>query len=278
VTLYGRPAADVLGRTLDEVFPELVLEGLGAAWDAALAGTTHMVTNRHVRNTQSGAIVLVDATYGPRRSRDGALAVGGIGVLRDVTAARRQAAELERLSTVVQQTDDGVMVTDAAGCLTWVNAAWERMTGWTLAEVAGRRSGSFLQGVDTDPAAAAALRDAIRAGVGHATELVNYRRDGRPFWSAVTVTPIRDDAGTLSGWVGIKRDVTARKQQEELLRTWSLRDALTGLHNRRGFGAAAEEALRAAGIDPLTRAERLDVTDFARLAAGSAATRVPPGT
>ena len=98
--------------------------------------------------------------------------------------------------------------------LVYVNPAFERTTGYSWDEVAGRNC-RFLQGPDTDPAAVQRIRDAI-AGEEHAVvPLLNYRKDGTAFWNELSLSPVYDGDGVLTHFVGIQADVTARVLVEQ---------------------------------------------------------------
>lgn len=241
--LYGVASRDVLGRTLAACFPELIVQGLADAYAGALRGETVTVAGRIIATRASGETAIVDATYRPLHDQTGAIA-GGVGVLRDVTAEIGQLRRLREFSTVIEQTREAVAITDSQGRINWANPAWERMTGWTLAEVRGRSPGRLLQGADTDPAVAAAMTGAVRAGQSFECEILNYRRDGTPFWSQVSITAIKDDDGVLHAFVGVKRDVTARREAERVVRA------------ERAF-AASLVAANADGIFALDRALRI---------------------
>ena len=103
-------------------------------------------------------------------------------------------------------------VVDASGPdlpLTYVNPAFEELTGYTAAEAVGRNS-RFLQGPGTDPLAVAELREAVAGGRGCHVTLLNYRSDGRPFWNELTITPVAGPNDRVSAFVGVLVDVTAR--------------------------------------------------------------------
>jgi diguanylate cyclase (GGDEF)-like protein/PAS domain S-box-containing protein len=121
-------------------------------------------------------------------------------------------------------------VADAAGDnpLTYVNPAFEALTGWERADVLGRNC-RVLQGPETDPAAVATLRDALARGEGCHVTLLNYRRDGEAFWNQLTITPVAEDGGVVA-FVGVLVDVA------------TLHDPTTGLPNR----AELDERLLAA--------------------------------
>ena len=140
---------------------------------------------------------------------------------RDVTERERAAEQLRRreteaaqLAMVAARTSNGVVITDAAGAITWVNDGFTRMTGWRLDEVVGRRPGSFLQGAGTEPSAVDRMRRAIRARRPFVVDILNYARDGRAYWVRVDAQPVFDAAGGLSNFIAIETDVTDRIQQE----------------------------------------------------------------
>ena len=142
---------------------------------------------------------------------------GYLFVLRDVTLAREQTAEIERLSEIARRTTNLVVVTDVARRIEWVNEAFERTTGWRLDEVRGRGAGSFLQCDQTDPATIALLRAALDKGEAVQTEIMNRSRTGQMYWVALDVQPLRDISGELRGFMSVASDVTERRLQAEAL-------------------------------------------------------------
>ncbi len=139
---------------------------------------------------------------------------------------RRLAAEqreLALLSLVASQTDNGVVITDAQGLVIWANAGFTRLSGYTFADLAGRKPGAILQGADTDPATITAVHKALTAGDSITTELVNYHKDGHPYWISMAITPIYDAQGQLECVIAVDNDITARKDLETWLRA-SLKD------------------------------------------------------
>lgn len=97
--------------------------------------------------------------------------------------------------------------------LIWANPAFSRTTGYALEEVVGHNC-RFLQGPDTDEEPVQRLRAAVAAGRSVTVTLLNYRKDGTTFWNELSLSPMFDDAGRVSHFVGVQADVTARVRGE----------------------------------------------------------------
>lgn len=114
----------------------------------------------------------------------------------------------ELLREIVQHATDSVICSDPSGRIVWVNDQFTEMSGYTLEEMLGRTPGSVLQGPGTDPATVVDLRGAIANRTDITREILNYRKDGTPYWIKLTITPIFDAEGELTGFLSIERDVT----------------------------------------------------------------------
>ena len=123
-------------------------------------------------------------------------------------------AEARRLALLAERTGNAVILCNAAGEIEWTNAGFVRQTGWTLEEVKGRKPGSFLQGPRTDMLVAAEMGDKLRQEEGFQTEILNYRKDGKPYWVQIEVLPIRDDSGKLTHFMALESDTSEKKRQE----------------------------------------------------------------
>jgi len=162
-------------------------------------------------------------------------------------------------------TVNGVTIADmrrADHPLIYVNAAFERLSGYSADEVLGRNC-RLLQGPETDPATVAEMAEAIHDGRDCWVSLVNYRKDGTPWWNEIHLAPVHDDHGALTHYIGVQSDVTARVEAQERVRHLAYHDSLTGLANRRSvqehMGRVVEDRSRdGAGVALLF----LDLDDF----------------
>jgi len=113
----------------------------------------------------------------------------------------------------------GIVIADARlpdMPLIYVNPAFEQMTGYSATDVLGLNC-RFLQGPQGDQAPRQELRAAIREQRHCTVTLLNFRKDGTPFWNELTISPVFDDGGELTHFVGIQGDVTARIRSEKAL-------------------------------------------------------------
>ena len=133
--------------------------------------------------------------------------LGGEPVRSDTLQAEIHLRERALVATGVTFTIADAQAPDHP--LLWVNPAFTTVTGYSSEEAVGRNC-RFLQGPDTDPAARAQMREALSSGESITTTILNYRRDGSAFWNLVAINPVHDDSGTLTHFVGIQSDVTAR--------------------------------------------------------------------
>jgi diguanylate cyclase (GGDEF)-like protein/PAS domain S-box-containing protein len=121
----------------------------------------------------------------------------------------------------------GVLIIDASRQIIYANAAFQSITGYAEDEMIGRTP-EFLYGPDTDPKALAALRAALSAGDTRPHVVLSYRKDGTPFWSEVSVTPVSDSLGRPTHIVSVVRDITDSRRIEEELRIAAI--AFESLH------------------------------------------------
>ena len=137
-----------------------------------------------------------------------------VATFTDITASLTAARELETLSVVARQSDHAIVMLDRAGLIRWVNASWESLAGYTLAEVQGRCPADFLHGTHTRPEAMAGIGTAIVNGERWSGEILHYRREGTPYWIELNLTPSCDTNDACTGFVGLARDITARRNAD----------------------------------------------------------------
>ncbi|MGC9526418.1 MAG: PAS domain S-box protein [Limnospira sp.] len=169
---------------------------------------------------------------------------------------------LRILERAVAESSNGIAIADAREpeCpLIYVNQGFERITGYKREEVLGKNC-RFLQGNSHDQAALAVLRAALEKGESCQVRLQNYRRDGTPFWNELSISPVHDEAGAVTHFIGVQTDVSDRVAVEEALRESRSRLAEAERIAHLGYWsfnldsrtiAWSDEVFRIYGLDPL---------------------------
>src|SRR5690554_2964546 len=133
----------------------------------------------------------------------------------------------------LEATDVAFVITDATDPvrpIVWVNDAFEQVTGYRLEDVVGRNP-RLLAGEGTDPLARRRLRTLIETSQSGTVTLLNYKADGSQFWNQVSLSPMHDESGRCTHWVGVQVDVTAQvaRQENQLRQVEEERRARSGL-------------------------------------------------
>ena len=124
------------------------------------------------------------------------------------------------LDRAVAASSNGIVITDPKmpdNPIIYVNPAFEEISGYTAEEVRGRNC-RFLQGGYHEQPALDELREALTEERECRVVLRNHRKDGTPFWNELYVSPVHDEDGLLTNFVGVQNDITERRRIEEVLR------------------------------------------------------------
>jgi diguanylate cyclase (GGDEF)-like protein/PAS domain S-box-containing protein len=176
---------------------------------------------------------------------------------------------LEILKQAVMDSRDGITISDNCAednPLIFVNPAFERLTGYSFEEITNVNC-RYLQNNDRDQPELEIIHEAIEEGEYCLVTLRNYRKDGTMFWNELSISPICNEKGIVSHFLGIQKDVTSRVLIEQQLREenqslektkahfeqLAMKDGLTGIYNRRFFDLQFDVQCRIArrNNDPL---------------------------
>lgn len=135
---------------------------------------------------------------------------------RDVTELKRREERLRLRESALAHVSQAVLISDQHRIISYANPSFTEITGYTENDVLGRNC-SFLQGPDTDAATIEKMREALNTGQHFEGEILNYRKNGEPFWNELSIAPIINDDEPLR-FIGILRDVTERRRIEADLR------------------------------------------------------------
>ncbi|MDB5870455.1 MAG: sensor signal transduction histidine kinase [Polaromonas sp.] len=207
--MLQRPRKDLLGKNLWQEFPKAV-------------GTR--TEHEFLATVQAQCTSRFETFYLPLNSwfvfhvypTEAGLAV----YFQDITERRLAHAQLRLLETAVSRLNDVVVITEAIAVdqasprIVFVNDAFERQTGYSRQEALGNTP-QFLWGAKTQRAELDRMRAAMDNWQPMRTELVIYTKAGEERWLEIDIAPMADESGQFTHWVGVERDITERRQQQQ---------------------------------------------------------------
>jgi PAS domain S-box-containing protein len=219
-TLTGWPESEAIGRPLPEVF-HIVDEatrqpGESPALRALREGVVVGLANHTVLIARDGSERPIDDSAAPIRDDSGA-PVGMVLVFRDVSGRKGGEEAQARLAAIVESSDDAIVSKTLDGIIRSWNAGAERLFGYAPHEVIGRPITLIIPPERQDEEHEILARIARGERVQH-FETVRVSKQGRLIDISLTVSPVRDSAGRVTGASKVARDITDRKHAEEALR------------------------------------------------------------
>jgi PAS domain S-box-containing protein len=209
-SISGVVPAEQVGHTILELFPAHRENGLFDAY-------VRVVETGVPFESGSFRYVDPDAAGGPRdhvlEHRAAKLGDGYVLSVRDISARHRAERETRRLATAIEQSAEAVVITNAAAEIEYVNPAFEQSSGYTRDEVMGKNPRILKSGVHK-PAFYAAMWEVLTSGRPFTTDITNRRKDGSLFQEEGIISPVRDEAGTITSYVAVGRDVTRERAAE----------------------------------------------------------------
>ncbi len=212
---FGQPAEALVGTSF---LPQVAPEDRQAVHEkiAALTPQNPVAVDIH-------RVVLPDGSVGWQEWTDRGLfdergqlsEIQSVG--RDISARRQAELARERLAQAIEQAGEAVIITDPNGTITYVNPAFERITGYSPAEALGQNP-RILKSDRNEPALYTTLWKTLKAGRVWKGHLVNRRKDGSLYEEDSTISPVFDAEGQVAAYVEIQRDVTQQLRLEAQLR------------------------------------------------------------
>ncbi|HEX9174152.1 MAG TPA: diguanylate cyclase, partial [Telluria sp.] len=225
---------------------------------------------------EEGAEVQVESEYVSKSGRETPLLLCGsrievdglpylIGMGVDLTSQRQQAQLLRVRERALHAVSNGIVITGCEGNdhpIEYVNTAFERITGYSAAEVMGRDM-RFLAAPGLDTAEREQVHEALSETRAVHVVFRNLRKNGELFWNDLHITPVCDEHGKVTHFIGVVADVTAARQRTADLEHEVNHDALTGLANRNLLWDRLNQAVHfATRTKSLVAAVLIDLNNF----------------
>lgn len=232
---------DILGLSPEEVIGKSYL-GL---FDAGAVGATQAATRQPFSRVincyrhRDGRRIFTESTGAPLFDESGRL-IKWRGVDRDITDRKNFEDALRVRNRAMAAVSVGIVICDArrpGNPNIYVNPALAHMTGYSEAELL-EGGMQMLQGPGTAKAALERIRHALAAGEGCEVTLLNYRKNGEAFWNELSISPVPDENGVITHFIGVQTDVTEKRRADE---------------NRRNLEIAKEIQLSLLPGEPLRR-------------------------
>ncbi|HCU55254.1 hypothetical protein A2574_03165 [Candidatus Shapirobacteria bacterium RIFOXYD1_FULL_38_32] len=137
-----------------------------------------------------------------------------VGIGRDVTERRIAREELQKLYSAVEQTLDGIFITTLNGQILYVNPAFEKITGYSEKEVLGKNPNIIKSGKHKK-AYFSKMWKTINRGKTFRGVVINKKKNGELFYTDHTITPVKDEHGNITYFVGIWKDITSHIEEEK---------------------------------------------------------------
>ncbi|MEH1850423.1 MAG: PAS domain S-box protein [Nostoc sp.] len=216
--MFGWTEAEVIDHP-NPIFLDDQLEEYNTLQQSILQGTTYTRVELR-RLKKDGTAIDIIFSAAPLHDSDDSIN-GMVAVIADITHQKKQEEQVRLLQSVVVNTNDGVVITEAQPIgkpgphIIYVNEAFTRITGYSPEEVLGKTP-RILQGAKTSRVELDKVWNALSHWESVTVQVINYRKDGSEFWNEFSIVPVADQTGFYTHWIAVQRDITGRKRLDEI--------------------------------------------------------------
>ena len=215
--IFGYTAAEMIGQSITRLFPPHLADRENLVLQRISNGET-IANYETQRLCKDGHLIEVASTISTIRDHDGQI-IGASKIVRDITERKRVEDELRKLSLVVEQSTESIIITDLDARIEYVNEAVLQSTGYSRAELIGTNP-NVLRSGKTQPDLFVSLWETLSRGESWQGEFINKRKDGQEFIESAVISPIRQTNGRISHYMAIKADITEKKQMLQELESY----------------------------------------------------------
>jgi diguanylate cyclase (GGDEF)-like protein/PAS domain S-box-containing protein len=229
-TLFGYTSEQALGETIENlIVPEHKRELTTRHIDMWFMDKQVDAPSEMVLQRADGSAAQVFSSHVLFESSSGQTELYCIHM--DLTALKQAEDQIVTLSQAIEQSPVSVILTDTRGMIEYVNAEFEKVTGYSRDEVIGKPT-SMLKSGQTASGKYKELWKALTRGKPWEGEFQNSKKDGTVFWESAHIAPLTNSLGQVTHFLAVKQDITHHKIQEEKILHQAHFDSLTDLPNR----------------------------------------------
>jgi PAS domain S-box-containing protein len=213
--LLGYAPDEVIGKTPFDLMPPDEGDRVSKIFRTVIEEKKQFKALEHLNAHKEGRHVMIETSGVPILDHHGEL-TGYRGIDRDVSERKQDERVRKRLTAVVEQTRESIIITDRKGFVEYVNPAFEAATGYGRDEIIGNNFRIFK----SDKHSAVFYQEMwelISQGRGWQGHIINRRKDGSLIEFETTISPIHDETGDICNFVSVNRDVTHEVQMERQL-------------------------------------------------------------
>ncbi|MBT2693630.1 bifunctional diguanylate cyclase/phosphodiesterase [Bacillus sp. ISL-55] len=245
--MYGWKAEELLGKPLPIIPDELKKEEDRQRQELIKGKSINIIETQFIR--KDGAFLDVSVTLTPLRDANQKV-TAFTAITRDETLRKKAEIEVReqeaKYRLIAENSDDLIRMIDAEGIVKYASPSHEVLLGYKPEELEGSRFDLYIHPEDQEK-----IREHFfRNNDDPQPVVMEYRKrnkKGEYIWVEANTAPVLDDAGKLSHYIVVSRDVSEKKEHKEKLEFYAYYDSLTGVPNRRYFQQLLEETLRDAG-------------------------------
>ena len=196
---------------------------------------------------RDGAVIWAQATYSVTVNTDGSVD-SIMAVVEDISERKQLEYSLRLSNRALESSGNGVVISNANdpnNSIIFANSAFCRITGYNLEEIMGRNC-RFMQNGDHEQIELKMIHAALARNQEIHVVVRNYRKDGSMFWNDLSISPVPDEYGVVTHFIGIINDITKQRSNQDQLAFRATHDDLTGLPNRNLLNDRLPQALRQA--------------------------------
>ncbi|MDF2537045.1 MAG: hypothetical protein K0S76_66 [Herbinix sp.] len=243
--LFLYPERDVIGQSINQI---VSTDQSKEQIDTNLHLVYHgdIVKQEGIRKRKDGKLIEVEILGYPVISHQEVIGVYVIYI--DIFRKKAYEKQLLLFRKILENNSEGVVITDTSGCIEWVNKAFTDITGYTTAEISGKKTSILKSGIH-DAEFYKNMWEQLKTKSKWSNEIWNKNKRGDIYSEWLTIKGIINEKNEVTHYVGIFKDLSEKKKIDRRMCDLQQKDSLTGLYNRNYFIEKLDQRIQTNGRD-----------------------------